>query len=442
MKITKTLLAFGRFASILMALLVSAHLCSAQDAVSGGGGEVGGVYEDVAVEDAGEVEGPTVMINDAVVTNEFGGHIGEIGAGRFARSRFKVSSELRLGYDTNSNTSAFNPDKSGYTGLDVSLGRIFGGRRTQVLTFLQGGFNWFWDSNQKDDTDFHFDLRINGMHQVNPRLSLAAVAYLTYQVEPEFGTLSRNRRQGPFWYTNNILTGSYQITPSFSSVTSYSFVGIKYEDAGPSAIEDRIENYISQEFRYLFLPTTTGLLEYRLGIVTFDTNPRDSISHFVIGGVQHQFSPKALATLRLGAEFRDYKDGGNRTSPYAQGLLRYRYMPDSNVHFTLRLGQEQSDLVGIGAENMTLRLGLGVDHAFTGKLSGRLQAYYQYSDHKDHFPWGSFNENLFSITAGLSYEVRRSVALALGYTFTQITGDVSAREYDRNRIWGSVKVSF
>ena len=78
--------------------------------------------------------------------------------------------------------------------------------------------------------------------------------------------------------------------------------------ARSALFEDRFENTVGNEFRFLLYPTTTVVGEYRFQIVTFDNIARDSMSHFALAGFDQRFSPRLDSSLRGGVEFRSYEE--------------------------------------------------------------------------------------------------------------------------------------
>src|SRR5207248_5142906 len=113
------------------------------------------------------------------------------------------------------------------------------------------------------------------------------------------------------------------------TVTSYAVNYIKYDDIGAGLFEDRAENTFGNQFRFLILPTTNLVAEYRYQIVSYlhegdvipGSNPplrleRDSTTQFLLGGFDHAFSPRLTATFRGGVDLRDYADVGEKDSPY------------------------------------------------------------------------------------------------------------------------------
>src|ERR1041385_3886034 len=203
----------------------------------------------------------------------------DLGTGNFARSPFRVSVAVREGYDDNVYTTNENPIGSFFTNGNVVIGYKFGSARTRLDVEAHGGASYYYNRPFGQDYDINTGLTLTISHQATPRLGLAGAAYLTYQSEPDFNTgFGINRRNGNYFYTNDKFSTSYQWTPRFSTVTSYTLGVINYEDSSIGAYEDRFEHTFGNEFRYLVLPTTTLVGEYRYEIIDFDTAARDSMT--------------------------------------------------------------------------------------------------------------------------------------------------------------------
>jgi hypothetical protein len=273
------------------------------------------------------------------------------------------------------------------------------------------------------------------------------VGYATYQTEPDFTlALGLNRRSGNFFYTQDKFTVAYLWTPRFSTATSYTFGALNYDDSSIGFFEDRIENTVGNEFRFLIWPTTTLVAEYRFQIVTYDNDiMRDSTTHFLLGGFDHSFSPRFSASFRGGAEFRDYEDGPNRSSPYFEGTLNYALGKNTSIAWTNRYGIEEPD-VQLNPSRKTFRTGLRVKHDFTPRITGNLALYYENDDYDSvNTPTvfsAGFNEEAFDAAVSFRYAITRFLGLEAGYNHTEVSSDIFLREYSRNRYWGGVNLAF
>ncbi len=372
-------------------------------------------------------------------------------------SRFKIGANLRQGWDSNVDASSDDEKSSAFTEASLRVNTSFGDARTNLTIGANIGAVYYWDVDDDElSPDLTLDLTLN--HSVTPRLMLTLRSYAAYQIEPDYqDSLATTRRSGNYLYSNNAVSATYLWTPRLSSVTRYSFAVVRYDDGSVGAVDNRIEQYASQELRLLVLPRTTAVAEYRFGVVSYEDNQSDSTSNYFLAGVDQIFTPRLRASVRGGYEFRDYDIQGENGAPYGELTLSYNYGVRSSVSWVNRYGLEQSNVTG-DQSNTTFRTGLRLDHGFTGKLNGYLGAYYQNSTYENI---GSnsyidpvsglevesglvddYSEDLIELNAGMRYQLHNKVALDLGYTFTTATSDNAQLDYDRHRVYLGVGVTF
>ncbi len=376
----------------------------------------------------------------------------DLGTGKFSQSPFRVSISLRGGYDTNVNTTHFDQQESSFISIGGTLAYNFGDPRTQLSLTMGGGLTYYLNDVRTDNGtnyDANVYLSLSATHKATPRLTFASSLYLSYQTAPDFtvNTIT-NRRSGDFFFTSDKFSMSYLWTPKFSTVTSYTVGVVNYADNVQGAVQDRWENTLGNEFRFLVWPTTSLIAEYRYEWITYDTNfLRDSRSQFLLGGFDHSFSPRLTASVRAGAEFRDYLNGntGNINDPYFEGTLIYALGKQTSLSWTTRYGLEEPYVTG-SVSSTAFRTGLSARHAFTGRISGLAAVFFEHDDNAGYNTFfvrsPAFTENTFDLALSLRYAINRVFAVEGGYDFTDVNSQVNLRSYNRNRIWGGVNFSF
>ena len=368
------------------------------------------------------------------------------GSGRFSRIPFHVSVGVRAGYDDNVYSSSVDGRGSGFLNTSLGVTYDFGNARTRIKLAGGAGINYYFDRPGDRSYDLNSFLSLTLNHRATPRLTLSATMYAAYQNEPNFGfSLSTNRRSVDFFFTSDRFSVAYQITPRLSSVTSYSLGVVQYADSAIGNFEDRIEHTIGEELKYLVLPTTAAVAEYRFGIVDYDSFARGSTTHFLLAGVDHSFSSRLNASVRGGLEFRSYESNGDHTSPYFEGTLNYALGPRSTVSWTNRYSIEEPDVPG-SPMRQTFRSGLQLSYAVTARITATLGAFYQHDGNEggqvgdDSSP--SFTENSFDLALAVRYAITRNFAIEAAYSHTEVTSDISLREYARNRYSLGANFSF
>lgn len=357
----------------------------------------------------------------------------------FQSSPFHVSVDLRGGYDDNVRTTKSNRIESAFTSLFANIAADISNPRTQFSIGIGGGGTYYYDVPGTNwDWNGRFQLQL--VHRFTPRLTLNARSLLLYEVQPDFGEqVGSTRADGQYLFTNSGLDLTYQWTQKFQTVTGYSFVSVNYENSLDARVNDRIENYLTQDFNFLISPVSTISAIYRLGFVNFDENTvNDSISNYFLLGFDHTFSPKLDLSVRGGAEVRDSDAMGTKTSPYFEGSLNYIYGLYSNIDLYSRYGFEQNNLA-FSNELRTFRVGLRGTHGFTSKFSLFGSVYYLYNDYSGFI---GYREDILSASAGLRYAITRNWSVETAYTYTNLWSDQDFREYQHNRVYLGGTFSF
>jgi putative salt-induced outer membrane protein YdiY len=383
-------------------------------------------------------------VDNKTVTQDTG--TSATGTGNYSRLPFHVTVGLRGGYDDNVLTTTVNPQGSWFTNLNIGLSYKAGNPRTQIDLAAGGGITYYYDHPGERDYDLNANLSLAITHKATPRLTLAASMYATYQVDPGFDiNVGLNRRSGNYFYTTDRFSVAYQWAPRFSTVTSYTFGAVKYENSNVGAIEDRFEHTFGNEFRFLLLPTTSLIGEYRFMVEQYEDAPRDSTSHFLLAGVDHSFSPRFSISARGGVEFRNYDDAGSRSSPYFEGTLDYALNQRTTIRWTNRYSIEEPD-VAVSQSRKTFRTGLQATYGATARITATAGLFYQHDDNES-FARGpvatpAFTEDSISLALGIRYAITRNFALEAGYNHTEVLSDIALREYSRNRYFIGGAFSF
>lgn len=388
----------------------------------------------------------------------------ELGTGKFESFPFKVSVTVRGGYDDNVNLDTFGEEESLFTNAALGITYNFGNARTQMALSAGAGATYYFggddndiDGDDFDEWDYNAYLGFNITHRATPRLTLAAAVFASYQSQPDFATLNRNtftisRSSRDFFFTTNRFSATYMWTPRFGSAVHYTLGAVNYDDTLVSFFEDRWEHTIGHEFRFLLVPTTTLVGEYRFGIVDYtDFEERSSMSHFLLAGFDHSFNPRFNMSTRAGVEFRCFDDDGfgniddgdeNRTHPYAEATLNYAVGQRTAISLFNRYSLEQPNVADAFTRS-TYRTSLSLRHHFTPRIVGALNFAYQHDSYDDNILMDGFTEDAFDIAISLRYAINRNFALDGGYQHTQVMSDEALfREFTRNRYYLGATLTF
>jgi Putative beta-barrel porin 2 len=376
----------------------------------------------------------------------------ELGLGKFSALPFHLSATLREGFDDNVNTATAGGEQSSwFTNAGADLTYAFGSPRLQLSLSTGGAFTYYNErvGVQNYDIDLHARFKLN--LQVTPRLALALDLHAAYLTEPDFSFgIGFTRRSGNYFYSDNTGTLTYLWAPRFSTATSYTVVAINYNDVSIGTFEDQIQNTFANEFRFLLTPTTTVVADYRFQMVSFAHTPRDSTTHFFLGGIDHTFSPRFNISLRGGEEFRSYQADGDKSGPYFEGTLNYAVGKRTTVSWTNSYGIEDSAVTANAIRN-TFRSGLQVSQQVTPKITATLNFNYEHDENlavTEQFFGQTFTvspafmENDFSLAFNLRYAITPHLGIDLGYDRTQVISGIPLREYLRNRYSGGLNFTF
>jgi opacity protein-like surface antigen len=342
------------------------------------------------------------------------------------------------GWDDNMNTSAVAPQESAY--MNTGIGAVYGIVNSKTTSVNVGGnFSWIYYFDPAPGLKkSYYDARgtLNVLHRVSPRLTLVNNSYLTYEIEPDYAVgASAARRTDQYLYGYTRTAAEYAWTRRLSTVTGFTFTGIKYEDDRfTSATEDRVTYIVGNQFRYLLDRQTTITQDFRWLHTNFDTLPRNIDNYIVTVGVDHVFSPRLSTSFAAGAEWNNDSRTGNTTKPYGQLLFIYRAAEKTTLTWANNLGFDQNEIAAFDSR-YSWRSGLTVDHQITPYLNGRLGVGFLYSDFSGRSGLtSSTNENSVTVSAGLAYRIFDNTDLNVTYHYINYSSDDPFRDYDRNRV--------
>jgi hypothetical protein len=393
----------------------------------------------------------------------------EVSAPEFNIGRhFQLSGSLNGGYDDNVNlTPTGSP--SWYANPTVSLRYLFGSARLAMDLLTGGGITYYFDHPGGRDYDPLVYLNLSVAYKVTPRLTLNFSTSSAYESQPELGTaLSSINRLGNYFRSENQLSAHYSLSPRWSSVTGYSLSAVEYASSAAS-VNDRLENAFSERLRYLWMPTTTVSGAYRISLNESQSEGESTTQTLSIGPEQ-SFSPRFIAGLQTGVQFRSGNSGG-QTSPYVETSLRYELGSPvaasrasgatTYIIWTTRYSIEESGQQQ-GGGGKTFRTNLNLNYAVTARISASLALIYSNGGNGNSNQissgslGGSSNETAFDITPSLRYAITQHCSVNVGYRYTDVkngsgtaalepfqsVASQSVASYTRSRYFAGITLSF
>jgi hypothetical protein len=364
----------------------------------------------------------------------------------FSQSRgLTLSAGVVGGYDDNVNassgggsTSSTGGSGSSYTSGNVALSYTPAiSPRTQLSLTTGGGFTYYFDRTGMGYNPSGY-LGLSLTHKPSRRMTLSLSVFAAYQSQPDLSTnLGSNQQLGSFIHSTDLLSLSYSWTPRFSTVTSYTFGLLKYNGSAGS-LENRLEHTLGEQFQYLLWPTTTGVAEYRFGIIDYESAPLDSTTNFLLAGLNHTFTPRLNATFRGGVELRSSESNGFQPGPYFESSLTY-VLHNGSVIWTNGYSIEESNVPG-GSSAPAFRTGLTLNYRFTPRLSASLPLFYVHGGNQSGGS-SSSSQDTIDIGPSLNYSINRHFSANVGYHYTEVSGSASS-SYSRNNYFAGLNFNF
>jgi hypothetical protein len=298
-----------------------------------------------------------------------------------------------------------------------------------------------------DKVDFNGRLALDSIYKVSPRLTIRARTSTAYLSQPDVSIIGgTNRSDGDYLFSNTGIGATYQWSEKFSTETAYDITVFYYVEDALNDTQGRVEQNISQSGRWLVLPTTTAVLEYRANPVTYFEADLNSFGNFFLIGGDFQFNPRLSWIVRTGAELRFNNNPVDGSSvyigPFGESRFRYQFGPASDIAWFMRYGTEASGITDV-TERQTFRTGININHAFTARISAAFSFNYliNYYDQPNVIP--DFYENIFETGIGVSFQVNRALSLTAGYQFTaDVSPTQPEREYNRSVAYVGLNLSF
>jgi hypothetical protein len=346
---------------------------------------------------------------------------------------FLISFGVHGGYDSNPNTTP-DPVGSWFTREELTLSYDRSREATKLAILARGGVVERFSANT--NANGSLDLSLN--HQVSQRLTLSANINAAYQAEPTFASdLGLSRRAGNYFSTTDLFSVAYEWTPRFSTVSSYSFQLLRYENDVVADFTDRQDYTLGEEFRFDASRHTVLVANYRFLVVDYVTLPQDSITNFFLAGVEQTFSAKLQAQLRGGVSFRSIEGGQEQTNPDVEWSLAYALGAQSSIAWTGRYGVESQSMGRQSVNEPTFRTGLQFHYVITPRISSTLGFNYHEDQNQPQTiitPGATLvSANAYDVLLNLRYQINRHLDCDLSYQRSGASSPDPLQEYSRNR---------
>jgi hypothetical protein len=359
---------------------------------------------------------------------------------------WNVSATLRGFYDDNVNTAPDGADKNESFGIEVAPGVGLNLRNDATTVGL--GYRYSGKYYESISTwDHTHTARLSLDHSFNERYRLGLSDSFVVGQEPDLRPDGMGLDQFQRLSGNNIrnyasIFFSAQLTPLFGTEVGYNNSFFEYDNEGISTVLDRVEHTVYVEGQFQVRPNTQllggyqyGMTDYTAEDLFYDSDDRNTRSHYFYGGVTHQFRPDFSGSVRAGIQYVDYynTDADGEISPYVQAVLNYMYATESN----LRVGvthRRSPIYVADALDADTTVLFATVRHRITPSLFAGATGTFQNSIYNGG-PSDGDSDQLLQLGLNLEYLFTANLSAEVGYNFDHLTSDSINSDFDRNRVY-------
>jgi hypothetical protein len=373
------------------------------------------------------------------------GNAATAGTGGGSHVPLEITSGVDFGYDdhvlgSNATTSSAGQD-SFFTRENIVLTYDRPAEATEVSLIAVGRFTQFLDAGT-DDKDGNVTAAFT--HRFSTRLSFRADLHAAYQTEPNFqSNIGPENVRAPHFDTHDIFSLAYNWLPRLSSVTSYTFERIKYEQSTPTIglAQDRSQHTFAEGLHFSLTRRTNLILEYRYLIVDYDTAPRDSTTHFALAGFDHHLTEHLLFNVLGGESFRSFKGDGDSVDPYAEVKINYQGGNHSLSWRTTYGVEEATESFAMGST--TFRTGVNATYDLTSRTTARAGVFYHHSDNQGSSGTTSGGaQDALQLTLGLKYTINKHFAAHVDYEYTEQSASAGVSGYSRNRVFAGMTYTY
>jgi hypothetical protein len=346
------------------------------------------------------------------------------GVGWLPAVPLEITAGVDAGYDDNVTTSA-SPQGSVFTRENVALTYDRPGGTTQFYFLGIGRFAQYFDVTGQDETSGNVTMSLT--HNFSTRLSFYASIYGAYQTEPDFKSdVGPENVRSAFFYTSDIFSVTYYWLPRLSTVTSYTFSRIKYEQASIGSFQDRIQSAFGEQLQFSLTSRTNLVGDYRYEVINYDTAPTDSTAHYLLAGFDHRLTQHLIFHLLGGESIRSFENDGDSANPYVETSLAY-VSSNHSVNWTTSYDFEPANQAGVTIRK-TLRTGVNLTYGLTSRTTSTVGVNFHHDDNE-----GIGSQDSLDITLGLRYTINKRLAAHLDYAYTSLSSLGSTPGYSRNR---------
>jgi hypothetical protein len=355
------------------------------------------------------------------------------GGGGGPSAPFGITAGVQMGYNDNVRLGGAGGGGSLSINENLTLSYDRYSEGTELNMLAVGRFAQYVDVGT-DDKDGNLTLSLT--RNISTRLSVIANVYAAYQTEPDFiSNVGLENVRADHFYTTDILSVNYQWLPRLNTVTSYNFGLVKYvQSSAETSQQDRTQHTFGEQLQFSLTSRTRIVGVYRFQIVDYDTAPRDSTTHYLLAGVNHNLTEHLVINVLGGESYRSFKNDGDSVNPHFEGSLAYA-SSNHSLNWTTSYSVEEPSLQQ-ALTRTTLRTGLRLTYDLTSRISSTAGVFYHHDENEAASPSGTSpigSQDTFNLTLGLRYTINRHFAIQVDYQHSSQSSEGTASGYSRNR---------
>jgi len=320
------------------------------------------------------------------------------------------------------------------------------------------GLVYYFDAPEgMDDLNSQSRVGINLTHRVSERLRFSSRNFVSYELEPDYSYgYASSRQAGEYFYWQSDNSVGFRWSERFATYTGVVFTGTSYTDADNN---DRFTWEIYNQVRYQLSPQSVLTFDARYAETTGNGAFSDANDIYLLGGIEHRFSPNTIGIVRAGVQFHDVDGGDNSTSPYLELALNSQLNEQFRVRAFARYGIENYNNIQLDPtaglaeyeNSRTLRLGVSSDYVISPTLSifggiDYIPTSYEEGKSVTTPPFigsiSDLDEQIVNAYVGMSLKINDYLTGTATYNYTHSSSDVAGRDYNRNRISVGLSTEF
>jgi hypothetical protein len=359
---------------------------------------------------------------------------------------YTITASLREEYDDNIYTTKDNRIGSFVTEFSPSLLVDFPMQDSEFSARYTFGLDYYEHRPGSSNIDYTHEAVVHYTHNFSDRFQLDLRDQFGYYDEPDLlDAVGTPFRSGTYYLNTALAVFNAQWTPLFGTSTSYSNIAIYYNDSQIATFQNNDENTVAQDFRFAFAPKFNFVFGGIYDNVDYFDFDRGYTNYTGDVGLDWQALPSLAIGVRGGATYTVAGGGvADSVSPYAAFTLQWQLGKRSSLDFSYTHNVVPTDVfnaIGQEADRFSLRLSYDITTRFTVHTEG-IVTHSRYDSSLLIGGTPSFSEDNFGFDLGGQYRITPNFSVEAGDLLSDVSSDVSTRDYVRNQVYVGVRGTY